>query len=193
MKSRLTLVAAFAALAWGSMAALAAAAENALPETVVEPAVEPLVLMKAGDIEACGLALTFIAGGETIATQFLLRKDDKAELGTQFVLSALWPKPDAGGFRTVTALSLTAGGASTGTAFGAPVARSNGVFEATGTLPATSSDLMMRDLMIGGAVIDLHDQSGERRALAISGPMSQSIRAIYLNCAGDMFRPDPAR
>ncbi len=188
MKSHTPLVAASAAFACGSMAALAAAAQNALPE----PAVEPLVLMKAGDIEACGLALTFISGSETIATQFLLRKDDKAELGTRFVLSASWPKPDAAGFRTVTALSLTAGATSTGAAFGAPVARNGGVFEASGTLPATSSDVMMRDLMIGGAVIDLQDQSGEQRALAIPGPMAQSIRAIYLNCAGDMFRPDPA-
>jgi hypothetical protein len=194
MRQRASRPATTAIKALVCLAATSATAQAPLPVG----SVEPVVLMKsgpmgAGEIEGCGLTSTFAADGAAVTTRFLLLKDEKAERGTRFVLSASWPKPGGASYRSLKSMSLTAGATSTEASLGQPVARQGGVFETSGTLPASDGDIFMRDLMIGGAAIALQDQDGDQLALAIPGPVSQSVRASYLNCAGDLFRPDPAR
>jgi hypothetical protein len=38
----------------------------------------------------------------------------------------------------------------------------------------------------------VHQDGSEPRALKVTGAMQPGVRAGYLNCAGDLFRPEAA-
>ena len=189
MSNREITSTAAAVMALVCLGASAVMAQNPQLDPQPGPTVEPLVLMKAREIEGCGLTSIFAAGGATVTARFLLLRDETAARGTRFVLSASWPTPGGAGFRTLTSSFMATGRFSTEALFGKPVARQDGAFETTGALPANEGDVLMRDVMMSGAAVTLEDQDGERLTLAIPGPVSPSVRASYLNCAGDMFRP----
>lgn len=47
----------------------------------------------------------------------------------------------------------------------------------------------IQDLMLAGVVIVATRVDGTLERIAIQGPLSASVRAAYLNCAGDLYRP----
>lgn len=47
----------------------------------------------------------------------------------------------------------------------------------------------IQDLMLAGVVIVITRADGTSERIPIQGPLSASVRAAYLNCAGDLYRP----
>lgn len=48
---------------------------------------------------------------------------------------------------------------------------------------------VIQELMIAGAVLVATRADGNSERIDIKGPLPASVRAAYLNCAGDLYRP----
>ncbi len=168
---------------------LAAAAGQA---PVTAETVAPVVLMRSGDIAACGLtASASVNGGAAVASLTLL-KDSGTAPGTRFVLHGLWTGPSATP-RRVSDLTLKTASQDTASSFSKPAPDDDGAFETTAVLPGLDGANLFRELMLGGGTIEMHeeDDGGDTLTLLIPGPVTPSVRAAYLNCAGDLFWPEP--
>lgn len=183
------LVVADGVLAGGPLEPAAIAAEAAT--TVVET----VALVADGQISGCAVHARFDAGGDSANIRFALLKDASQAAGTRFALSAAVAGAD-GRKQNIETLSLTTSSASTAATFSQPVAGSEGSFSVSGTFGDLQGGSVMRDLMLSGADIHISVKDRPPLILKIIGPLSASARAGYLQCAGDLFRPEaptPAR
>jgi hypothetical protein len=149
-----------------------ARAEELLPKLV---AVEPLVGLQNGDVRQCGLKAKFVAetdrpltleialergqGGSIVAVRVI-----GAPPAATVAIATQDPLPKFAAAHSDTAVALQA--------------------------PADSPEAtdFLRRAMIAGVRVDMGYQGLQQR-LEINGPVPQSVRAAYLNCAGDLYRP----
>ena len=155
---------------------------------VVAQTMEAVVLIKDGVVSACGIKAAANISGGAAAASLTLFKDAKSASGTRFVLHGLWTSAGAHPAR-LASLTLRTVAADTSTMFSAVSGARDGAFETTGELPPLDGANLFRELMLSGAIISMRDADGARLDLEIIGPVSPSVRAAYLNCAGDLVGP----
>lgn len=59
-----------------------------------------------------------------------------------------------------------------------------------GPLPGDEGAGLVRELMVSGGTIEVVSDGVPPRRLSVPGPLPHLVRASYLNCAGDLYRPD---
>ncbi|MGQ0672152.1 MAG: hypothetical protein ACT4N2_04635 [Hyphomicrobium sp.] len=149
------------------------------------PAVEPIVLLSDGRVAACGARATFSeADGVIVLDVMLRRKGDGADL----VLGGSWHTPQ-GRARSIDALTLSTATVHTKAfAIGAPVMGASGR-EVTAPAADPRVTTLIQELMVSGGSIEIAVDGASPRSLVVPGPIPHATRSLYLNCAGDLFRP----
>lgn len=150
-----------------------------------------LALLQNGEVAGCAVKAAFRPGDQTADVAITLVRDPTTASGTRFVLSGVLADK-AGKPQTLTRLEMTTASLATAKSFAKLTAGTEGRFETSAELGSLEGAEMMRDLMLGGADFILQADGGEPLDLKISGAMQQGIRGGYLNCAGDLFRPEAA-
>ncbi|MDX2259789.1 MAG: hypothetical protein NW205_12860 [Hyphomicrobiaceae bacterium] len=159
-------------------------------ETLAKPAarasrVEPSVLMRDGTLEGCGLVAHFETEGQRVRIDLnTLRRGG----GTVFLLAGQWAT-SSGASEPIADLALASSRLDTRSAFGPASTTADGGISMEGALDQVAGALFIQSVMVGGARIELLARNGARLHLEIAGPLPQSVRASYLNCSGDLYRP----
>jgi hypothetical protein len=169
------------AAAIGLSAGVVQAAGAADPVAASGPVLEPVIELTQGQVSGCGLRVGFATATHTV--EFVNRRTGPA---TEFLLTAVRVQPG----QPAAALSLKTGAYDTRTLL--PPARmtrdgEREMLTAQGTMDPTTGAFLMRELMLSGARVTWDLQNAQEVSLDIPGPLSQSIRAAYLQCAGDLF------
>jgi hypothetical protein len=148
--------------------------------------VEPLTLLQDRQIAGCGFRASVPLDGQTVSASVTAFRDG---LETVFVVAANWP--DASGaplaldtFRLVTSSHDTAKD------FPKPAVVASGNFETRARLEGFSGASFIQGIMVGGGTFELRDTNDRTATIALPAPMPQNVRGAYLNCAGDLFRPE---
>lgn len=170
----------------GSMAILAEAAATDSQEA------EPVVLLEAGAVQACGIRAEFHSN---LARRFELlvrREGQKSHLVIR--TSAV----DPGTQRKVNGTaecspSLTTLTQSTRDLMsGAPLLK-DGFIELSAPAENDTISKLIHELMLRGGTFSCDSPAVAGRAFILRGPLPQQTRAAYLNCSGDLFRPEEER
>lgn len=154
-------------------------------ELLLPRSAEPVVLLDNRDVAGCGFEARYEAGQESVKIGVLLMKENAA---TVFEISGTWIS-ESGAPRSIDDFSLRSTGLDTRTLFPPLQQTADGRASTRKSLPGFEGTEFIRNLMVGGATITLMSKAGARLDLTLPGPLSQSIRASYLNCAGDLIRP----
>lgn len=145
------------------------------------PPPEPIVLLDGRNIVACGVRIAAETGGaENRLDVMLMRTKDAADL-----VARLMP----GGSRSIERFGLTTATQSSDQIFSESPLRDDGVIELRAPAASAAVTSLIQELMVSGAVLDVTYAGNEKTTSSIRGPMPQSVRAAYLNCAGDLYRP----
>lgn len=120
-------------------------------------------------------------GGVSVALRLV--RDASSNAGTRFHLDASDTAADAA---TLSPVNWVAGDHDYISHF-APA----GTLSMTANLTPLEGATLMRDLMLSGARVDLERSTGHTVQVVIQGPVANSVRAAYLNCAGDLIKPTP--
>ncbi len=150
----------------------------------------PLVLMNGESVAACGVRLMVSLDETSLAVDLLLAKEagdgkPKAVLRAGYEPAELRSLP-------VTRLSLATTSVATSDIFVMPGRHDEW---ARFIQEADASDLrispLIQELMVGGARLEIaREFLLEPDTVTVPGPLPQGVRAAYLNCAGDLYRPD---
>lgn len=178
-----SLVAGFAAM----LVSIASGTAEVLPQPLT---VDPVVLMREGSLEGCGLDAAYRTRGNTASVKVIAMR---AAGGVTFQLRGSWTKPGHGEHGEAAPRTLLL---QTGTW------RSNDHFPAATTtatdpdtiatqaaLPGITGARFIQSVMISGATVEMTNAAGETLKLDLPGPLPQRVRASYLNCTGDLYRP----
>ena len=156
-------------------------AANAQIEPVVT--VEPVTLLNDGAVAGCGLT-TFGRVGSTSATaEFIAFRDGDR---TAFAIRA---RPDANG-GTPKAIRLTTTSHDTAHLFPPSGIINGGILETRTVLDGFLGSSFAQELMVMGGRFEIVTTAGEIIAFDLPRPMPHRVRQAYLNCAGDLFRPE---
>ena len=135
--------------------------------------VTPVVKIEGKTILACGLQVS----SQDLVAELVLA--DTAD-GRAFILAA---KREA---TILSSVSLTTGDTNTATAFDPPQRRADGSVTARGVLPGLAGSEFIRSLLVEGGSLEIVHEDSSKSTIVIPGPLSQAVRATYLNCAGDL-------
>lgn len=163
---------------------VALAAEAANREPIVT--VEPLTLFQDQQIAGCGFRASIPVDGQTVTASVTAYRDG---LETVFAVSAHWPDT-SGAPLTLDTLRLVTSSHDTTKDFPKPAAVASGLFEMRARLEGFSGASFVQGMMVGGGTFEVAAKGGRTVSIALPSPMPQNIRAAYLNCAGDLFRPE---
>lgn len=155
-------------------------------ETIMLEALVPVIELSGQDIALCGVRGTVTLPEGRVAIEVAIRKLDGPAEGTEFRVSAKLVGKVGNGPAGLSVRTATSG---TTADFAAQPDYPGGV-TLTGQLPPTEGAMFMQQLMVSGARAMLtYKGSAKPVEVTIPGPAPQSVRAAYLNCAGDLFRP----
>lgn len=153
--------------------------------------VEPVVLIDdQGTINACGVRA--VAGEGHAATVFELLVRRAGDAAILAVRGRCGSVGDNGADGASPAPNLaTSGGDSISLMQDAELTGLGGGISELAA-PATDDGIamMIQRLMIGGGKFSCSPAGPGSVALVIPGPLPNQVRAAYLNCAGDLFRPE---
>ncbi len=183
--------AAFAPSAWAADGSMAFSTPTEIGP-IVSTTVTSIAMMQDQQISGCAVQAAFelpqTVPQRTADIRFALVRDARQPTGTSFVMSAKIidraNQPVA-----VSAMSLATAAANT-SRFSQPVARDDGRTDISGVFDALEGGTVMRDIMLSGADVSITTVSATALRLKIVGPVSSSTRSGYLQCAGDLFRPE---
>ncbi|MDX2287845.1 MAG: hypothetical protein NW217_03370 [Hyphomicrobiaceae bacterium] len=167
---------------------LSAASPTACAEALVAARaqrVEPVVLMRDGTLEGCGLTAHFDTAGNTIAIELVARRHAG---GIEHVLSGRW-QTAAGKAVVATDIALRTDRIDTRAHFLPPTTDTSGTVVALGRLDPVAGALFIQGVMVAGGGLTLQSADGATLDLELAGPLPQLVRASYLNCSGDLYRP----
>jgi len=170
----------------GFVTGLAAAPTLAEAPPVPAVAVEPIALLLDGKISGCGVTARFAPpGAGSLAVSLTLIRDAESPTGTRFVLGA-----DHAEGLIIRHLSLTTGALDTSSRFTRSEQKTKSRFETSAVLEPLEGGELMRSLMISGAAIAVQIEGLTDVKVSLPGPVPAGVRSGYLNCAGDLFRPE---
>jgi hypothetical protein len=167
---------------WSLAVATGALAGSPQPQPATA---EPIVLFQNNDIAACGFRAATAPGALNATADVTAVKDGRA---TFFLFSIQATGADAAIVPLESAALLTSTH-DTAKDFSKLLLAENGRYEARARLEGFSGASFMQGIMVGGT-ITIKTTAGEVLSFALPAPMPQNVRAAYLNCAGDLFRPD---
>jgi len=170
-----------AALTWLTTLSAVAEVQALRPQSI-----EPVALMKDDQLKGCGFKLNFFTAKAKIDFDVVALKAGPA---TEFELAATWldrfDQPHSvGSFR------LKSPTLDSANSFPAVSKDGPGQARTRAKLEGIEGARFIQGLMVGGGSLWLTDASGEKLSFEIPGPMPNQVRASYLNCAGDLFRPE---
>lgn len=173
---------------WRSVrCALIAVVVPALMGAEREVSVEPVTLMAEGQIAGCGFSSAQshpegIVIGEVLA----LREGD----GTVFSIRARTDGPRDGGEPAFVEVRLTTASHDTAVLFPPPAVAAGGILETRAPLEGFTGSSFVQELMVTGGRFEMRRADGRIMAYDLPRPMPHGVRQAYLNCAGDLFRPE---
>jgi hypothetical protein len=153
----------------------------------VEPAilpatVEPVVQLEGTEIRACGIQANFGAMTDRLTVTFQLeRRDSSAEFSVEALLADGNNALSSMRIFQQSTLPLVF-------ATSAPTQMGGWLLR----MPANNGVVtqFIQELMLQGTRIEVTaSDRTEPHHFKIDGPLTQSVRAAYLNCAGDLYRP----
>lgn len=162
-----------------ALAVLPASGATADPAVIVEP----VTLLERGEIAGCGLTSTFTGGiGSAIGEVIAFRDGDR----TAFAVRAR-PGSIGGAIKSVRLVT-----ASHDTAALFPPSKSieNGLVETRTVLEGFTGSSFAQEVMVMGGRFEIITATGQTLTYDLPRPMPHRVRQAYLNCAGDLFRPD---
>lgn len=142
---------------------------------------EPIVLLDGRSIAACGVRVPGDVRGAPVVLEVMLAR---TKAGGDIVA-----RLSASGGRTSDSFRLTTASQRSEQIFVGAPARDGGSIELRTSAASAAVTLLIQELMVSGAILEVTLEGGETGSIQIPGPMPQSVRAGYLNCAGDLFRP----
>lgn len=151
-----------------------------------EPAVtvEPVTLLENGEIAGCGLISSATLGPVTAIGEFIaFREGDR----TAFAVRAR-PDPTGTGLASV---RLATASHDTAQLFPPSKPLANGLVETRAVLEGFAGSSFAQELMVMGGRFEIVTSAGQTLAYDLPRPMPHRVRQAYLNCAGDLFRPEP--
>ena len=161
----------FALVAAGGVAGTAAADNGAN--------VEPLTLLENGKVAGCGvMSSSAMAIGEVIA----FREGND----TAFAIRAR----STPGSSAVTSVRFATASHDSANLFPASAAIGDGIVEARSVLEGFTGPSFAQELMVMGGRFEITTVDGRTIAYDLPRPMPHRVRQAYLNCAGDLFRPE---
>ncbi len=157
--------------------------QNDLPRRPYK--LEPIVLTANGKLKACGVRVVFVTAKEKIDFSVI---GFKSSSGNAFELSAVlrdrYDRPlPARSFELDTATLKSV------EAFDPPTPDKDGRSSTRKVLEGITGARFIQGYMVSGGALRLTNPDGAVVTFDIPGPMPNSIRASYLNCSGDLFRP----
>lgn len=156
------------------LASAASAAPAGAPVSVLA-----LAGLEAGNVRQCGIRAVSGDGADQVVLEIAL---ERAGAAADLVVRASLPSARGG----VSDVRVTPRGVVLED-IGEPVRTSLGVER---RMPASSEKVtaFIHELMLQGTRATV-TAAGRELAINIPGPLSASVRASYLNCAGDLYRP----
>ncbi len=152
---------------------------SAAAEADSSATVEPLTLLEDGKIAGCGMTSSSASViGEVIA----FRSGNE----TAFAIRAR-PAPGASAVKSVRFATASHDSASL---FPAPAPIDDGIVEARTVLEGFTGPSFAQELMVMGGRFEIATVDGQTIAFDLPRPMPHRVRQAYLNCAGDLFRPE---
>lgn len=156
--------------------------------SAIEPsyAMRPVMTAVGEDIIACGIAIDLKVGDQ--AFELILSNEKTAQRKvTKLQARRLSAEPNTKRV-DVTNASLKTADYSTAKSFEAVSPNARGRFEAVETKGGDSAGILFQQLLIGGGEV-LIETPDEKYSWRVDGPAPQNVRAPYLMCAGDLYRP----
>ncbi len=151
-----------------------------------EVRVEPVTLMAGGQIAGCGFSSTQPQPEDTVIGEVLaLREGD----GTVFSIRARTTGRN-GGEAVFAGVRLTTASHDSAVLFPAPAVSSGGILETRAALEGFTGSSFAQELMVTGGRFEMRRADGGIIAYDLPRPMPHRVRQAYLNCAGDLFRPE---
>ena len=141
--------------------------------------VEPLTLLENGKIAGCGMmSSSAMVIGEVIA----FREGND----TAFAIRAR----STPGSSAVTSVRFATASHDSANLFPASAAIGDGIVEARTVLEGFTGPSFAQELMVMGGRFEITTVDGGTIAYDLPRPMPHRVRQAYLNCAGDLFRPE---
>lgn len=144
---------------------------------------EPIVRLSDGRIAACGVSFAGLYNGAEVRVEFMLVQ---SPVGPVFRLTGRYQ-----GSEQLADIALETDFASTVGLMPRPRAMPDGSLEVQTGIPGYNGSEFVRSLMVSGGRVrlGLAGPTGNVVDIDVPGPLSQQVRASYLNCAGDIERP----
>jgi len=162
-----------------TLAAITAAPVRAQPTVTVEP----VTLLKNGNIAGCGLTSTVMDDAVSAIGEVIAFRDGDH---TAFAIRA---RPGTTG-AAIQSVRLATASHDTRRLFPPPKLLTNGLVETRAVLEGFTGSSFAQELMVIGGRFELITTAGETIAYDLPRPMPHRVRQAYLNCAGDLFRPE---
>jgi len=146
--------------------------------------VEPVTLLENGEIAGCGLTST-VAGrtASAIGEMIAFRDGDR----TAFAVRA---RPSTANGQAIKSVRLATASHDTAALFPPSKTLGDGIVESRRVLEGFSGSSFAQELMVMGGRFEIVTTAGETIAYDLPRPMPHRVRQAYLNCAGDLFRPE---
>ncbi len=161
-----------------ALTSLPVAAANAEPAVTVEP----VTLLKNGEIAGCGLTSSNNEAASVIGDVIAFRDGDR----TAFAVRA---RPGAAG-GAIKSVRLATASHDTATLFPPSKPLSGGLVETRAILDGFTGSSFAQELMVMGGRFEIMTAAGDTITYDLPRPMPHRVRQAYLNCAGDLFRPE---
>lgn len=145
--------------------------------------VEPVTLLERGEIAGCGLTSTATIGSVSVIGEVIAFRDGDR---TTFAVRA---RPGATG-QTIRSVRLATASHDTAQQFPPSAPIDNGLVETRTVLEGFSGSSFAQELMVMGGRFEIITAAGQTLAYDLPRPMPHRVRQAYLNCAGDLFRPE---
>ena len=145
--------------------------------------VSPLTLLEDGKVAGCGLSSSARTAETTAIGEVIAFREGDV---TAFAVRAR-TAPEAG---PVTAVRLTTASHDTAAVFPKPHLLPGGILETRKVLEGFSGSSFAQELMVMGGRFEVIFGNGQSFAYDLPRPMPHAVRQAYLNCAGDLFRPE---
>lgn len=145
--------------------------------------VVPLTGLEGGDVRQCGVRALGQAEQPNVSVDISLERLGR---GADLVVRAV--NLAGGGANVIKDVRVERDGRVLLAGAGPATAVVSGVER---RMSAAGEDVtsFLRDLMVQGAAVVVTRSGGTTQTIDIAGPLPHSVRAAYLNCAGDLYRP----
>ncbi len=157
------------------------------PSAIKPPyAMRPVMTAVGENIIACGIAIDLKAGDQTF--ELILSNEKTAQLKLTKLQARQLTADQETKHVEITNAALKTADYSTTKSFRVVFPNAHGRFEATVAEDSGSAGILFQQLLIGGGKVTI--ETAERKfSWHLSGPAPQNVRAPYLMCAGDLYRP----